>query len=235
MLGMSEFRRNSGPRFAPAAFFLAIVLSISISICLSISLGCVRSGPVQATAPSSSPQILPFHSDSVAGQEGGGTSPPAVTDAKRASSLPFHPDSQDRVLPAGTLFTVRLDESFSAAKVRPGDTFAATVTGPVTIEGDILVPRDTSVTGRVESARSLEDDSGRAAGAGYIRLTLSSISIGGRQLALQTSSLYARGTFHPSQGIGVQKGRYLTFRLESPVTLSATNSAPALQSAASRR
>jgi hypothetical protein len=240
MLGMAEFRSNSGRQFGPAAFSFKTILRISLSIGLGISLGCVRSGPLQAGGSPSSRQTLPFHSDSVGSVDASGGSLPVVSDAKQASNLPFHPDSQSGVVPAGTLLTVRLDESFSAAKIRAGDTFAATVAAPVTIDGKVLVPRDTSVTGRVESARSLEYnageyDSGRAAGSGYFRLNLNSINIGDRQLALQTSSLFARETSLPARGIGVQKGRYLTFRLKAPVTVGPTNSTPTLEPATSQR
>jgi hypothetical protein len=72
-------------------------------------------------------------------------------------------------------------------------------------------------TGHVESVRA-------HAGSGYFELTLTAITVDGRQLALQTSSLFARGTFEQSDGVRVQKGRRLTFRLISPVTINDPNS-----------
>jgi hypothetical protein len=53
---------------------------------------------------------------------------------------------------------------------------------------------------------------------------LSAITVEGRPLALQTSSLFARGTLQQPDGVRVQKGRRLTFRLTSPVTLNDSNS-----------
>jgi len=114
--------------------------------------------------------------------------------------------------------------------VRAGDVFTATVAAPLWLGRDMVVERGTTVTGRVESAQSQAERSGlpqdsRYTGTGYFRLTLSEITIDGRQLALQTSSLFARGTFQPPESISVQKGRRLTFRLTAPVTLEAPNSA----------
>src|SRR4029077_19153557 len=101
---------------------------------------------------------------------------------------------------------------------------AASVSAPLLVDHDTVVQRGTAVTGRVESARSLSGRPGLVSGTGYFRLTLSSITVEGRKIALQTSSLFARGTLQPPKGVGVQKGHRLTFRLTAPVTLDEPNS-----------
>jgi hypothetical protein len=118
---------------------------------------------------------------------------------------------------------VELVDALSTAKVRAGDTFMASVAAPLAIEGDALIERGTTATGHVESVRS-------QAGSGYFQLTLSAITVEGRPLALQTSSLFARGTLQQPDGVRVQKGRRLTFRLTSPVTLNDSNSMATRQS-----
>ncbi|MGA9543826.1 MAG: hypothetical protein WBQ85_09665 [Candidatus Sulfotelmatobacter sp.] len=138
---------------------------------------------------------------------------------------------RSRILPSGTLLTVQLDESLSTAKVHAGDAFTASVAAPLTVDGDTLVERGTTVTGRVESAQSQTDRPGLVPGSGYFRLTLNAITIEGRQLALQTSSLFARGQLSNagppgtpsdprSDSVQVQKGRRLTFRLTAPLTVN---------------
>ena len=57
-------------------------------------------------------------------------------------------------LPAGTLLTVRLQNSLSSLRVRAGEIFAAVVDEPVVIDGNILVGRGAGVSGRVESAQT---------------------------------------------------------------------------------
>jgi len=78
---------------------------------------------------------------------------------------------------------------------------------------------------------------GLAPATGYFRLSLSAIDVEGRQVALQTSALFARGTSEPGNvlssgsasdrrpdGVQVKKGRRLTFRLIAPVTLDDSSS-----------
>lgn len=215
---MARFRENR------ERYPVLVVFCLAAS--LGLNLGCARSEPLHRSdvSSTSSGQNLPFHADTDQGFASDGTLPAAAPDPKQPASLPFQAGSHRRILPAGTLLTVQLENSLSTAKVRAGDVFRASVAAPLTVERDTFVERGTTITGRVESARSLADHPGLVPGAGYFRLTLSSITVQGRQLALQTSSLFARGTVSPSEGIAVQKGRRLTFRLTAPVSLDEANS-----------
>jgi hypothetical protein len=127
------------------------------------------------------------------------------------------------------LLTVQLEGPLSTAKVHAGDAFAASVAAALVVEGETVIERGAEVAGRVESAQSRP-------GSGYVRLTLNEITVGGAPVALQTSSLFARGTAklgvssrnnpsaQQSGSVGVPKGRRLTFRLIAPVTLNESNS-----------
>jgi hypothetical protein len=208
--------------------------------CLALILGqgCAHSEPSNPTnAASAGEQRLPFRPDTDQASSSSGSAHPAVPpDAKLATGLPFRAVSHPRILPSGTLLTVQLGDSLSAATVHAGDTFTASVAAPLTIDGDTVIERGTTVTGRVESAQSEADHPGLVPGSGYFRLTLSAITVEGRQVVLQTSSLFARGTFEPSNAsspgspdprspiLQVQKGHRLTFRLTAPVTLDHPNS-----------
>jgi hypothetical protein len=187
----------------------AIFGMVCLALGLSLSQGCDRSDPRSATGSPASEQKLPFHSETdQASSEG--VHPAVAPDPKVANSLPFGPAA--RTLPSGTLVTVQLENTLSTAKVRAGDAFAASVAAPLAIDGDRLVERGTAATGHIESVRS-------RAGAGYFQLTLNAITVEGKPVLLQTSSLYARATAQQPDGVRVQKGRRLTFRLTSPVTL----------------
>lgn len=198
-----------------------VVGSVCLALGLSLTQSCARSEPHTSDAASAvSEQKLPFRPP--ADQAFAGGMHPAVSpDPQPASAVPFN--SHAHTLPSGTLLTVQLQNSLSAAHVRDGDTFTASVDAPLTIDGDPLIERGTVATGHVESVRS-------QAGSGYFQLTLSALTVEGRPLALQTSSLFARGTLQPSDGVRVQKGRRLTFRLTSPVTLNEPKSVANRQS-----
>jgi hypothetical protein len=210
-------------------------------LCLALSLtqGCARSEPSNPAGANSqaSEQKLPFHSDADQSSSSSDANPAIPADPTLATGLPFRDASHPRILPSGTLVTVQLEDSLSAAKVRPGDTFAASVAAPLAIDGDTLVEPGTPVIGRIESAQSPIGRPGLVPGSGYFRLTLNAITVEGRQFALQTSSLFARGTAQPSSpsdsrsaGLQVHKGRRLTFRLTAPVTLNEPSSMATRQS-----
>jgi hypothetical protein len=214
-------------------------------LCLAISLaaGCARPTAVQRTEPAAnSPaaeQTLPFHQTPEHATDE--SPPPAIPqDRKSGSGTPFRAASHAHSLPAGTLITVRLDKSLSIPQVRPGDTFTASVAGPLTLDGDTLVEPGTPVSGRVESAQPSVDRPGSTPDPGYVRLTLITITVDGRALDLQTSSLFAKGTFQAGvlsnsssrpgasdarfRELEIQKGRRLTFRLTAPLTFADPNS-----------
>lgn len=183
--------------------------------------GCFgpASSPSDRTA---SNQEIPFH-------DGNASPGPTLTvssqeDGPSGSGVPFHDNPN---LPVGTLLTVRLSSSVSADKPGAGATFEAVVDKPVVVEGLSVIPKGAIVSGRIESARVSAVERDR----GYIRLTLDVISLDGRDLHIQTSSLFARaetdrrGSDDPLRTVHLQKGRQLTFRLTEPVYLA---SEPAL-------
>jgi hypothetical protein len=215
---------------------------------LCLSSACSRPVGLQGGAESHEvdPQSVPFHqgSDSSAVSNSGphaGTRPTGSADEDEsdpaaARGVPFRASST-RILSAGTLLTVRLESSLSSAKLDIGRTFVAVVDEPVGIGGSTIVSR-ARVRGRVESARV----SDVRRDAGYVRLTLESIRIDGRDVPLQTSSLFARGTAGDAPAghsgdwsaetsrlaqsraahstiIRLKKGRRLTFRLTEDVDL----------------
>jgi len=186
---------------------------LALGLSLGLTQGCARSEPSHSSdaASSVSGQKLPFHPSAHQASAAEGVHPAVLPDPKPASAVPFN--SHPHTLPSGTLLTVQLQDSLTAAKVRDGDTFTASVAAPLTIDGDSLIERGAVATGHVESVRS-------QAGSGYFQLTLSALTVEGRPLPLQTTSLFARGTFQQADGVRVQKGRRLTFRLTSPVTLN---------------
>lgn len=146
---------------------------------------------------------------------------PASATAATPEPLPF----RDLSIPAGTLLTVRLQNTVSAD--HPGDSgsFEAVMDEPVVVDGNTIVPKGSSVAGRVESASVSQMRGNR----GYLRLVLDSIDIAGHEMPVLTSSLFTRArtqsnsyaaTDAPSNPITLEKGRRLTFRLAQPLYLA---------------
>lgn len=194
-------------------------LSALLATGLAFGLACERSQPDEPADSALPPaeKKVPFH-------EGDDQAAPADAQASPVAyplstgTVPFR-GSAARIVPPGTLVTVQLQRTLSSMKIHPGDTFTAVVAAPLTVNGDTLIDRGAPVTVQVESARSLRYQPGSFPVSGYIRLSLSAINVDGKQLPLQTSSLFARGLQQKSDGVRIPKGRDLTFRLTAPLGL----------------
>jgi hypothetical protein len=135
--------------------------------------------------------------------------------------------SFDRI-PAGTEVTVRLQSAVSSADSRAGDSFQAVLVEPMVVDGKIVLPPGTAVTGRVVAGKT----SAGLNDPGYLRVTLASIAMKGKPIPLETSSIFAKGgtygkrkvptepPINPGQGdVKFSTGRRLTFRLVQPLHL----------------
>ena len=145
-----------------------------------------------------------------------------------ATGVPF---DDSRSLPAGTQLTVRLKNQITADNPGFSGVFDAVVDEAILVEGNELLPRGASVAGRVESARTSELRSNR----GYVRLTLDSVNIRGRELPIQTASLFVHGNAIENQPSGsgpspqvlrLASGRRLTFRLTEPLSIANPSDTP---------
>lgn len=105
-------------------------------------------------------------------------------------------------LPAGTPITIRLQSTVSSASSHPGDSFQGTLDEPIVIEGQTAVARGAAVTGRVLAAKS----SGRLHEPGYLRIALVSVEVGGTPVAIETSSIFAKGGSHEKRNLAMIGG-----------------------------
>jgi hypothetical protein len=212
---MSRLRQFS--QLAAWTPLLALTLAMSCSRQVSVQ-GATGTGIADPNAPLDDAENPPSESP---GEDLAKAQNHALDPATR---VPFR-DSHS--LPTGTMLTVRLEKSLSADCSNDAtETFNAVVDEPVVVNGITLIPRGANAAGRVEAARASMVKRDR----GYLRLTLASIDIGGRDLPLQTSSLFARGSSGMAPGLPkavyLDKGRRLTFRLADPVDLTGERPAP---------
>ena len=87
------------------------------------------------------------------------------------------------VVPAGTRFRVALIDAVSSDKSRPGDSFMASLTEPIVVDGKTVLEKGTKVRGRVVDAK----ESGRVKGRAAIELMLTEIVLGnGQPMSIST-------------------------------------------------
>ena len=92
-------------------------------------------------------------------------------------------------LPPGTQITIRLQAAISSIESHSGDGFDAVLDKPILFQGQTIAPAGSAVKGKVLAAKA----SGRSQDPGFLRITLTEISLKGRVLSLQTSSIFAKG------------------------------------------
>jgi hypothetical protein len=105
-------------------------------------------------------------------------------------------------IPAGTPITIRLQSGVSSATSQAGDTFEAVLDEPIIVQGQTIVPRGAALTGKVVAAKA----SGRLHDPGYLKLTLTTISIHGKPLSVQCSSIFEKGGSHEKRNLAIIGG-----------------------------
>jgi hypothetical protein len=156
-----------------------------IVILLTLSLLCACGRPPVDNAANPDAQKLPFDRQ-----------PRSTGISPSQSLLP-----STTKLPEGTPIPIRLENALSSASSHAGDTFNATVDEPVVVDGRTLLPRSTPATGRVLEAKPAASSRGSSPESslessfepGYLRVVLVSLNVGGRQVMIETSSIFAKG------------------------------------------
>ena len=136
----------------------------------------------------------------------------AAPDPNASSSAPFSsrvestmgvkPEVPAVTIPAGTPIGIRLQNSISSASANSGDHFDAVIDEPVVIDGQVVIPKGANATGRVVTAKS----SGRLHDPGYLRLSLDSVTVNGKEVSVQTSSIFAKGASHKNRNLAMIGG-----------------------------
>ena len=88
------------------------------------------------------------------------------------------------VVPADTVIAVVLDQTISSKTSRSGDRFSATVESPVEVEGKVAIPKGARAEGVVSEAKA----AGRFKGGAVLSLTLTSVTVSGKDHEIQTSA-----------------------------------------------
>jgi hypothetical protein len=93
-------------------------------------------------------------------------------------------------IPAGTLMTVRLDETLRSDRHQSGDSFRATLDQPLVVDGFVIAERGSRVEGRVAQS----DPGGRVKGVASLSLELIRLTTSdGQRIRLQTDSFAREG------------------------------------------
>jgi hypothetical protein len=104
---------------------------------------------------------------------------------------------QPVVIPAGTTLTVRLGDAVGSKISQAGQSFSATLANSVQVSGQTIIPAGASAAGNVVDAKPL----GRFAGGASLSLKLTSVTVNGQQMPVETSTVT-----HTAKGKGKRTG-----------------------------
>jgi hypothetical protein len=124
----------------------------------------------------------------------GGASAPAP---QPQSSLPDDPATVAHVetkpahvtIPAGTLISVRTIDAIDSTYSLVGDRFLAALEEPLTLEGNVVVAKDSPVYGRLTQSK----ESGTFTGRSQLRLELTGIVVNGKMVPVVTGEYELTG------------------------------------------
>jgi len=94
------------------------------------------------------------------------------------------PKPEPIVIPVGTVITARLDQALSSKTAKAGDTFSATLSQPIVVDGKTVVPSGSAISGTVIDAKS----KGKIKGEARLDLAANGITIHGKQYPIQTET-----------------------------------------------
>lgn len=100
-------------------------------------------------------------------------------------------------VPEGTAIAVTLDQSISSESNHSGDSFDATVSQPVVVDGKTVIPKGARATGRVVNAKS----SGRLHSPAQLEIALVSVEVGGESYPIDTNDAHRTGKSHTKHNL----------------------------------
>jgi hypothetical protein len=162
-----------------ARWFVGVVL-LTVAGCGGKSTTAPESGN-----PANSPNSANSSSSSSSPNQASGN---AAQSAPAPAPAP-PPPPPPVVIPAGAALTVTLDQTVNSKTASNGDSFAASLAEPVTVNGSVVFPAGTKVKGTIVQAQS----AGRFNGHALLQLTLDSISVNGAPYSIQTSEFEDAG------------------------------------------
>jgi len=114
---------------------------------------------------------------------------PAVAQVQAPPPPPPAPVAHNITLPAGTAIPVRITQTLDSATTQTGDKFTGAVASDIVVDGLVVLPQGTPVTGHVDEAK----DAAHYKGSASLTLSLTSISRKGERIEVATEAYTKQG------------------------------------------
>jgi len=117
---------------------------------------------------------------------------------RRRTSFSSEPESASRTslappvyvtVPAGTRISVRMIDGVDSTKNHAGDRFQASLQEPLTVDGNVVVPKGSDVYGRLAESK----ESGKFSGRSQLQLELTGVVVNGQTVPVVTGEYELTG------------------------------------------
>jgi len=162
-----------------AAFVLGLILLVAL-------IGCGSKPPADENTQATPAPNQPAPGTTAANSPG--TTSSSGTSGTKAPSMTEKLQNMTKrttTVPEGTVLHVRLNETLSSKSSTAGQNFTAVVEEPVMIDGKAIIPKGADASGTVVDAKPL----GKFKGGARLQIRLESISFGGNNYSIDTSSV----------------------------------------------
>lgn len=135
----------------------------------------------------------------------GETSPSSTGPEKKAVTPvppPPPPPPPPVVVPAGTILAIRTNQPLSTKTAKTGTAFTGSMTTPISLDGKMVIPAGSDVTGVVTEAKK----AGKFKGAATLGLTLNSITVKGHTYNIVTELFGQQSTGKGKRTAGMVVG-----------------------------
>jgi hypothetical protein len=133
--------------------------------------GSNPSAASSTTPAPAAPAVTPTPNQPVAPQEAANAPAPAP------APLPE--------VPAGTILSIRMNQTINVKHAEAGQPFTGTIVNPIVVDGDTVIPSGAAAEGMVVSAHKR----GHFKGQSVLQLTLTGLNVHGQHYRIDTSSL----------------------------------------------
>jgi hypothetical protein len=140
--------------------------------------GSTQANPPAGNMSQSQPAVAP------APQQAPAPAPQAAPAEQAAAPPPAPQPPPPIVIPASAHIVMRLGRTIDTKTSDVGDTFSGTLAQPITVNGAVVVPRGTRVSGAVVTSKS----PGKFKGEGELAIHLTAIDVRGVSTPIQTST-----------------------------------------------
>ena|SRR5215472_4109341 len=120
----------------------------------------------------------------------------------RAPAPPPPPPPKPIVVPAGTTITIRTNQALGSKTSQTGGVFGGTVMTPISLEGEVVIPAGSEVTGIVQEAKK----AGKIKGAAVLRLALASVTVRGQTYNVHADEIAQTSTGKGKRSAGIIAG-----------------------------